>query len=139
MRKFTGFRLSPKEREMLEDIRGLFEGRLSYTQIVVMGISSLYRLAQEARKQTDDPDERTVLFEHIRITRDAMAASDAEWNLEVLRDVWESHRQEDYHDQIRKAAEFLRQGVQLDEHDSPREEEKREGDSAEVRSGGDKS
>jgi hypothetical protein len=125
---------------MLEDIRGLFQGKLSYTQIIVMGISGLYRLAQEVRKQTDDPDERTVLFEHIRITRDITVANDAEWNLNVLRDVWQSHRQEEYQEQITKAAEFLRQGRQLEDQQlNGRGGEVEEQGSAEVRSGGDKS
>jgi len=139
MRKFTGFRLSPEEREMLEDIRDLFQGRLSYTQIVVMGVNSLFRLAQEVRKQTDDPDERTVLFEHARITRDAMAANDAEWNLQVLREAWESHRQEEYREEIGKAAQFLRQGRQLADQQPGGRGDVEEEDSAEAESGSDKS
>ena len=113
MRKFTGFRLSPMEREMLDDVRDLFQDRLSYTQIVIMGINTLYRLAQEVRRQVDDPDERTVLFEHVRLTRDAMSAYDIKWNLDILRDVWESSRQDEYKEQIRKAAQILRRGKQL--------------------------
>lgn len=98
---------------MLDNIRELFEQRLSYTQIVVMGINSLYVLAQEVRKQTQDPDERTVLFEWVRSTRDVMCALDSKWNLDVLRETWESSRQEEYKREIVEAAEFLRQGKQF--------------------------
>lgn len=115
MRKFTGFRLSPNEKEMLDDIRDVFGKRLSYTQIVVMGINSLYVLAQEVRKQTQDLDERIVLFEWVRTTRDVMCAYDTKWNLDVLRETWESSRQEEYKEEILKAAEFLRQGKQFKE------------------------
>lgn len=115
MRKFTGFRLSSREKEMLDDIRDLFDQRLSYTQIVVMGINSLYQLAQEVRKETQDAEERVVLFEWVRVTRDAMCACDTKWNLDALRETWESSRQEAYKEEILKAAEFLRQGKQFKE------------------------
>lgn len=101
---------------MLDDIRGLFQDRLTYTQIVVMGIGSLYTLAQEVRKQVQDPDERAVLFEWVRVTRDVICEHDVKWNLEALRDTWGSSRQEEYKQQIQGAAEFLRQGKQLQEH-----------------------
>jgi len=123
-RKFTGFRLSGRERAMLEDIRAIFQDSLSYTQIVVMGIRSLYVLAQEVRKQVEDPDERTVLFEWVRVTRDVICEHDVKWNLEALRDTWESSRQEEYKQQIRGAADFLRQGKQLQEHTGAQRMEK---------------
>ncbi len=100
---------------MLEDIRAIFQDRLSYTQIVVMGIRSLYVLAQEVRKQVQDPDERAVLFEWVRVTRDVICEHDVKWNLEALRDTWESSRGEEYKRQISDAAEFLKQGKQLEE------------------------
>jgi hypothetical protein len=87
MKKFTGFRLSPTEKEMLDDIKSLHGERLSYTQIVVMGISSLYKLAQEVRKQTQDPNERIGLFEWVRTTRDVVSAEETESSLETLRNI----------------------------------------------------
>lgn len=124
MKKFTGFRLSANDRAMLDDIRGLFQDRLTNTQIVVMGIRSLYTLAQEVRKQVQDPDERTVLFEWVRVTRDVICDHDVKWNLEALRDTWGSSREEEYKQQIRDGAEFLRQGKQLEEHTGARHMEK---------------
>lgn len=115
MRKFTGFRLSPKEKEMLDDIRELFGGKLSYTQIVVMGLESLYELAKQVRKLTNNPDERVVLFEWARSTRDTMCEYDTKWNLNILREAWESFRRDDYKEQISRAAEFLKQGRHLED------------------------
>ena len=80
-----------------------------------MVIDNLYELAQEVRKQTQNPDERIVLFEWVRSTRDVMSAYDTKWNLDVLRETWESSRQEEYKQEILKAAEFLRQGKQFKE------------------------
>lgn len=114
MKKFTGFRLSTEDRAMLDGIRDIFQNRLSYSQIVIMGIRSLYVLAQEVQKQVQDPGERSVLFEWVRVTRDVICEQDVKWNLEALRDTWESARGEEYRQQIRDAAEFLRQGKQLE-------------------------
>lgn len=113
MKKLTGFRLSVRDRAMLDDIRDLFQNRLSYTQIVVMGINSLYAVAREVRKQAEDPHERTVLFEWVRTTRDVICEQDVKWNLEALRETWESSRRQEYANEIRRAAEFLKRGRQF--------------------------
>jgi hypothetical protein len=123
MRKFTGFRLSPKEKDMLDDVKDLFQGRLSYTNIVVMGIYSLYELSQEVRKQVEDPDERIVLFEWVRVTRDAICREDVKWNLDALRETWGSSRQQEYKEEILSAAEFLRQGKQFKERSAMGDQE----------------
>lgn len=99
---------------MLDDVRELFGGKLSYTQIVVMGLESLYEVAKQVRKLTNDPNERVVLFEWVRSTRDTMCEYDIKWNLNVLREAWESFRRDDYKEQICRAAEFLKQGRHLD-------------------------
>ncbi len=107
MRKFVGFRLSSSEREMLDDIKHLSQGRMSKTDIVVMGINTLHSLAQEVRNLVDDHVERMVVFEHVRLTRDSMCGYDTKWHLEIFRDAWQSSRQEQYKEQIGKAAQFL--------------------------------
>jgi len=56
-----------------------------------MGIRSLYVLAQEVQKQVQDPEERSVLFEWVRVTRDVICEQDVKWNLEALRDTGRVH------------------------------------------------
>lgn len=98
---------------MLDYTRRLFGGRLTYTQVILMGIKSLYEIAREVCKLTQDFDERVVLFEWVRDTRDVMSDIDTEMCLSALRNAWESFRGEQYRKEVLQAADFLRRGEHL--------------------------
>lgn len=109
-KKFTGFRLSSQEKEMLDSVRELFGDKLSHSQIVVMGLEGLNELARQVCRHTSDPAERLLLFEWIRTTRNRLCDHDTRRGLEILRGAWRKFRQHDYQEQVSRAAEFLMGG-----------------------------